>query len=55
MSFTPTQKPEKFVPVPPPAFPETSKRHMESELRRISQNLNSLVDAVREIQDHLSP
>lgn len=53
MSFTPEYTPQKFVPVSPPAFPEASKRHMENEIRRISQTIDRLVDAVREIQEHL--
>jgi adenylate kinase len=53
MPFNPEHFPRRFSPSPVPVLEHDQKRHLERELNDVRMAIDSLVDAVAEIQAHL--
>ena len=53
MAFSNTNEVGQYAPSPSPSLPGSERLYLERELRSISETINGLSRAVREIQDYL--
>jgi hypothetical protein len=53
MAFTPSTTIVKYTKAPVPVLKESDRRYYDTELRKMSQTLASVVEAVEEIREYL--
>jgi hypothetical protein len=53
MAFTPSTTIVKYTKAPVPVLKESDRKYYDTELRKMSQTLASVVEAVEELREYL--